>query len=175
MFPLGHIGITIGIVLLITYYKTDWRIKFDIRWLALGAMLPDIIDKTIGLLILREYIDNGRIYSHTLLFAVILVTIAAFIRSNPTIALGFGSCTHIAFDRMWELPSSFLWPSMGWSFPRIDFTPSHLTDILFHDPYTIVSEILGALILLFLFFYFKLYRLENWRRLWRTGSFSKAS
>jgi hypothetical protein len=169
MFVLGHVGFAIGILLLIVYQKPEWRPKFDLRWLAIGAMLPDIIDKTIGLLILREYIDNGRIYAHTLAFSICITAIAAYIKSRPTISVAFGSWMHIAFDKMWEVPVTAFWPRYGWGFPKTDFYLGRWFEMLLTDPYIQITEIVGASILIFLFFKFQLYKREKWNNLWRTG------
>ena len=41
----------------------------DLRVLAFGAVLPDLIDKPIGSILFTDYYGTGRIYAHTLLFA----------------------------------------------------------------------------------------------------------
>jgi hypothetical protein len=171
MFVLGHVGFAVGLLFLLLYRKPEYKTKFDVRFLAIGAMMPDIIDKTIGLLIFGDDIDNGRIYSHTLLFAIILTVIAYYIGSRYTNALAFGSWVHIAGDRMWELPETFFWPAYRWGFPRIGFTPEYWLEHLLNDPYTYISEITGAAILLGLFIYFKLYKIDNWKSFWKSGEF----
>lgn len=171
MFVLGHVGIAFGILFLILHFKPEWKPKFDVRVLALGIMIPDIIDKTIGLLIFRQYIDNGRIYSHTLAFSIILTILAVYLRSRPAISLSFGAWTHLAFDKMWEVPETFFWPAYRWDFPAIDFDPSRWLEMLLTDPYIYISEILGAIILLALFFNYRMYKWDNFKRVLKTGDF----
>jgi len=43
----------------------------SLAFLALGSMLPDIIDKPLGHIFLASSLGYGRIYSHTLLFLTI--------------------------------------------------------------------------------------------------------
>lgn len=171
MFVLGHVGLAIGLIALILYQKPEWRPKFDLRWVVIGAMLPDLIDKTIGLLILREYIDNGRIYAHTLTFSICLTAIALYFRSRPTMSIAFGSWMHLSLDRMWEVPETLLWPAYRWDFPQTDFYFGKWFEMLLTDPYIYISEIIGASILLFLFLYYKMYIRDNWRSVFLKGKF----
>ena len=171
MFVLGHVGIAFGTFFIMIQWKPEWQQKFDIRWLALGIMLPDIIDKTIGLLIFREYIDNGRIYAHTLLFAFVVTLLAGYFRNRAAISVSFGTWTHLAFDRMWEVPETLFWPTLRWDFPRTGFDPARWIEMLFTDPYIYISEIIGAGILLALFIYYGMYRWDKFKRVFATGNF----
>jgi len=49
MFIFGHIGLTIGLILLglMVFKRTDLLNKLDFRVIAIFAVLPDIIDKII--------------------------------------------------------------------------------------------------------------------------------
>jgi hypothetical protein len=58
MMPIGHLGIP----MLPFLFKNDP--DWDIRLLILGSLLPDLIDKPLGHIILPE--NNGRIFAHTL-------------------------------------------------------------------------------------------------------------
>ena len=80
MFVLGHIGITVGLVYLAYYVMDKERLSgIDLRWLVLGAMLPDIIDKTLGIVILPEVFGHGRLYFHSITFAVIITIIVSLL------------------------------------------------------------------------------------------------
>ena len=46
----------------------------DIRLLLLGSLLPNIIDKPLGQIIFRESLSNGRIFTHTFLFLILITT-----------------------------------------------------------------------------------------------------
>ncbi|MFP3975182.1 MAG: hypothetical protein ACLFVK_03050, partial [Dehalococcoidia bacterium] len=50
----------------------------DYRIALIGSMLPDIIDKPLGIYIFTETFSNGRIYAHTLLFFLVLLLIGLF-------------------------------------------------------------------------------------------------
>ena len=75
MYIFAHLfaGVVIGLVLA---WVSGRRILF---WAAaLGSLLPDLIDKPIGLIVLHSSVDNGRIYFHSLIAvaAVILIGLA---------------------------------------------------------------------------------------------------
>jgi len=44
--------------------------KINYLFVALGAILPDLIDKPIGRILLGESVANGRLFGHTLLFVL---------------------------------------------------------------------------------------------------------
>jgi inner membrane protein len=47
--------------------------KIDYRAVLIGSMLPDIIDKPLGLWVLHDEYGGGRSFFHTLLFALLLL------------------------------------------------------------------------------------------------------
>ena len=47
----------------------------DVRLLLIGSLLPDIIDKPLGMFFLRGSLSNGRIFCHTFLF-LLAITLA---------------------------------------------------------------------------------------------------
>ena len=55
--------------------------RVDIRFLLIGSLLPDIIDKPIGVYFFRETFSNGRIFSHTLLFLISITIIGLLIKN----------------------------------------------------------------------------------------------
>ena len=125
----------------------------DIRLLLVGALLPDIIDKPIGLYILREAFSNGRIFAHTLFF-LILITVAGWFvyrlrRNTWFFVLSFGTFMHLALDQMWEMPQILLWPLFGLDFPRVDLTYLLPTvfQALFSDPKVYIPELIGAAVI----------------------------
>jgi len=86
----------------------------DLRLLIIGSMLPDIIDKPLGLFLY----GSGRAFMHSLAAALLLVIIAvwSYRRNRQTgwLALAFGLVCHLLFDFMWLKPAIFLWPLYGW-------------------------------------------------------------
>ncbi len=55
----------------------------DYRLVAVGAMLPDVVDKPLGIYLLRRQLRNGRVYGHTLLLSPGLV-VAAYEALEPS-------------------------------------------------------------------------------------------
>lgn len=96
----------------------------DRRWVvpcAVGAVLPDLIDKPLGLLLFADSIGNGRIWFHTLLiFGVLAVTglvIRRRLRSPVVLGVAAGILSHQALDLMWRQRVSWFYPLFG-SFPQ---------------------------------------------------------
>lgn len=130
--------------------------RADIRLLLLGSLLPDVIDKPIGQLLFRETFSNGRIFSHTLLF-FILVTITGtylFHARGKTwlLAIAVGTFTHLVFDQVWNIPKTLFWPLYGFAFEKVDLTgwTGGIFYALLHNPEVYVPELMGGGIL-FLF------------------------
>ena len=119
----------------------------------IGALLPDIIDKPAGQYFFRETFSNGRIFSHTLLF-LILVTLAGlylYRRSSRgwLFVLSFGTFTHLILDQMWLAPQTLFWPFFGFAFAReelADWAPNMLQSLL-TNPEVYISELVGAIVL----------------------------
>jgi hypothetical protein len=114
LLPLCHlfIGLSLGL-LLYAWLKEEWVILA----VALGAILPDLIDKPLGHLLLNETLDNGRIFFHGL-FAI-GVFVAGSIAARRTrysilfAALAVGILSHQLLDAMWLDPVSWYFPLLG--------------------------------------------------------------
>lgn len=125
----------------------------DFRLALVGSMLPDIIDKALGIYIFTETFSNGRIYAHTLLFFLVLLLIGLFryIRSGGIGVLVLAMCSgvHLVLDQMWLQPRTLLWPLLGLSFPRGDMENwlEHIVHALVAEPSVYVPELVGCLIL----------------------------
>lgn len=92
----------------------------DRRWVipcAIGSVLPDLVDKPLGLVIFSQSIGDGRIFAHTLLAAVILEVIAflvVIVWRTPVIAgIAAGVISHEVLDLMWREPKSWFYPAYG--------------------------------------------------------------
>jgi membrane-bound metal-dependent hydrolase YbcI (DUF457 family) len=162
MFLLGHIGITVGIVYMLAWTvskhgnnekNTLFLGNIDFRFVIIASMLPDIIDKVVGLIILKEEISNGRIFTHSILVVgtITFYMIAVYkVRSGHILKSLFYTVSvwvHLLLDRMWEEPSTLLWPLFGTTFPRVDIDISDYLTILFSEPYILSGEVLGGLII----------------------------
>ena len=144
--PLGHLGIP----LLVPIFGR--RVDLDVRLLMLGALLPDIIDKPLGHLILPE--NNGRIFAHTLAFAAVVLILGFFWK--PGLSLSLGVSFHHIQDGMFLDHRTSLWPLLG-PFESYDFEVYQWFEA-FGDPYVISEEVIGILILVGFIASFGLYR-----------------
>ncbi|MFA4848757.1 MAG: metal-dependent hydrolase [Methanoregula sp.] len=128
MLIFAHIfaGTVLGLVL--------WRIIGDRRFIPVcivGSILPDLIDKPLGLTIFPQALDNARTFSHTLLFVGIITAIALIVwRSRRTLLiLGLAGAVllHQILDEMWHEPVTWFFP-LGGIFqtrPEVNFYVSY--------------------------------------------------
>jgi len=128
MFPLGHVGIGTHIV------PRRIRALLPWRWVVLGCLLPDVIDKPIFLAAARLHrpgadhlylLHGSRLFGHTLLFLAALFVAGAALHSERLRAIGWGVATHLVLDLLPDFASGYfftfrhwlLWPLFGWGFP----------------------------------------------------------
>lgn len=157
MMPFGHLGIPL--IPFLFQKDPNW----DVRLLLLGSLLPDLIDKPIGHLILSE--NNGRILTHTLLFAIVLLFAALAYR--PLMPLSLGVSMHHILDGIFLYPRSALWPILG-GFESTDYELIRWL-YAFLEPYVIVEELIGISIILMIAYRFGLLDLDGFKRVARTG------
>lgn len=164
MLILGHTGITLGAATLIAgassyrQPKVSWLAALsryvDIRLLLVGSLLPDIIDKPVGQYFFRETFNNGRIFSHTLLFLVLISMIGFYLykrhRNVWMLSLAAGTFTHLVLDELWTAPATLFWPFMGLQFETVELTgwASNIWEALLTDPSVYIPEAVGLVILL---------------------------
>jgi inner membrane protein len=173
----GHIGIAVGAVFLIYLF---FRGIADYRFVIMGSMLPDIIDKPIGVFnILGSTFDSGRALSHTLLFILIITLLSVyFLRSNRLAWFKFlavASVIHVLLDEMWKYPKIFLWPLYGIDFgSKISTVGSSGISAGTHYVINVIktssdnlfvyeTELFGLAILALFVFYYKLYVPGNFK------------
>jgi len=135
--------------------------RVDYRFLLLGALLPDILDKPIGQVFFRAAFSNGRIFGHTLLFSVLIMAAGFYLYarrggSTKGLWLSCGCLAHLCLDEMWSMPRTLLWPLYGWGFERFEgLELTHWVRDIFASlvtkPGVYVPETIGVLIL-FAFF-----------------------
>ena len=113
MFLFCHL--TAGLLVGLAFYA--WRkdlLVFPVA--ALGAVLPDLVDKPLGLL-LRGTMSYGRIFAHSLVFALALLVLGFLLywrtRSPLGIALAAGVLSHQFLDALWLEPVTWFWPLLG--------------------------------------------------------------
>ena len=96
----------------------------------IGAILPDLIDKPIGHLLLAGTLDNGRIVSHSLGFFLVVLVAGTLLlrRRHPLLGpmLALGVLSHQLLDAMWRDPEGWLYPLLG------PFVPGRYPDYFLH-------------------------------------------
>ncbi len=131
----------------------------DQRWFipcAIGAVLPDLIDKPIGYILFPVTIGDGRIYAHTLLAAILVLALGLIIfkfRRDPgVLAVGVGILSHQVLDLMWRLPLNWYYPLLGPFKGKV--TQDYIFILLFRDinhPFEqILALSLGAILIVIL-------------------------
>ena len=121
-------------------------VRVDFRWILLGTILPDLVDKPLGFALGL----SGRIWTHTALASVALTLLGlAWMRRGSSAAtwLAVGSWTHLVLDRMWDLPVTLLYPLFGFAFPPADRSLLSYLLVLVTDPVVWGGEIVGGVVL----------------------------
>lgn len=153
MFLFGHLGVGSRIL-------TPFTKKLDLRWVLLGCILPDLLDKPLyygtSLLSGQHGVANGlicgtRTFGHTVLFLTFFVGPMVLRRSKGFSALALGIASHLLLDSIvdtWmthRVNIPFLWPLPDWPFPVFPHkgAGSHLMN--FFHPVIFWSEVVGAL------------------------------
>ncbi|MHB8103084.1 MAG: metal-dependent hydrolase [Methanosarcina sp.] len=122
MLLFGHLGITLGIFFGLGIFIPRLRTIIDPKYLVIGALLPDLVDKPVGRVIFASSVANGRIIGHTILFSLLLLLIGLYLyekrRDIKVLTLSSGSFFHLFEDQMWAQPPTFFWPLFGLNFPK---------------------------------------------------------
>ena len=126
----------------------------DYRLVAVGAMLPDVVDKPLGIYLLRRQLRSGRIYGHTLLLSLSLVVAGSLLTGrwrHRLRSLGLGVGTHLLADDVMSSPRTLFWPLGGLRFPQdrhLEGWGWKMVRRYYSDPQTAISEALSALVVL---------------------------
>ena len=128
--------------------------SIDYRWVLLGSLLPDIIDKPIWLFISGGLWPAGRAWGHTLLFNLLLFVFGLILfkyRKPCLLVISLSSFIHLVLDQMWKNMITLFWPLFG-QFRSVGTTGwmSDITHSLFLEPATYIPEIIGLAVILFL-------------------------
>jgi hypothetical protein len=148
-----------GIAALIVYVTLGRR-RIDYRFVLLGAVLPDGVDRVLGLFLFEG--PAGRWIAHSLA-AVIVVTVVILLafekeRRLAVFGIGVGWLLHLVGDGMWAAPETFLWPAFGTDFATSPAEPYSWN--LFAHPFdhlaTWGGELVGVAILAWFWVAFRL-------------------
>lgn len=123
--------------------------KVDVRFLLIGAIIPDLIDLPIGTMILVDRYSTGELWAHSLIVPTVYMVIVVVLtrrgrRRRAWMALGVGWLFHLLVDGMWVSQDVFLWPFFGWEIPpgAAPFWPL-AWDRAVSDPWRWVTELIG--------------------------------
>src|SRR3954466_140383 len=97
MFVFGHVGV--GRALL-----SRWKARLPVIPLAVGMLLPDLIDKPLYYSRLWSFVTCTRTFGHTGLLLLALTGFAAALRSRTLAALSAGMATHLLLDCAFDFP-----------------------------------------------------------------------
>jgi hypothetical protein len=156
LFPLGHVGIGTHLIPRALRARLPWR------WLALGCLLPDLIDKPIWILTQsfgaesRLY-DSARMVGHTAFLAVAVAIAARLVGARQLAALAYAIPTHLFLDVVtdagmgggWGVWKSWLfWP---FEIPHIGIlmvgSPVQDLAMELHSRFYFAGELVGAALL----------------------------
>lgn len=106
-------GLIIGILLAIGFSN-----RRAVLFSAFGAILPDLIDKPLGHIILAETLDWGRIYFHSLTFFLIFLIAGLLLwlyneKRIGIFCVAVGIFLHQFGDFMYDSLQNWLWPLFG--------------------------------------------------------------
>lgn len=174
MLLFGHLGITAGVARLgsialfgatrrsgisgpsdnITRVKGQsaaaWARLVDYRFVLVGSLLPDIVDKSMWLAFGSSASLSGRGYAHTLLFGLLLLAVGLVLfkyKKSWLLVLSLSSFGHLVLDQMWNKPVVLIWPLLG-PVPREPTTGwwACILEALLSRPDVYIPEIIGVIV-----------------------------
>jgi inner membrane protein len=148
--------------------------KVDIRFLFLGAILPDLVDLPVGALILADRYATSELWFHSLLLPTLFMTAVLLLtrrgrRRRASMALSVAWLFHLLLDGMWLDQEVFLWPFFGDIPPgRAPFWPLAWERAM-SDPWRWVTEAVGLAYLVWLWVSLGFGSSERRSVVWTTG------
>ncbi|MEM7031963.1 MAG: hypothetical protein AAF629_20585 [Chloroflexota bacterium] len=114
MLPPSHVTYTLAVFDALKEKFPALR-GLDMRWLAIAAMGPDLIDKPLALAYFYRAHGSAVLFAHTGFthLAVLLFTLIKRPKIWPYL-LAFNG--HAILDRLWFFPDTWYWPFRGWQF-----------------------------------------------------------
>ena len=130
--------------------------RLDYRLVIVGSLIPDLIDKPIGLWLAPDLVNGStRGIAHTLVFGLVLLAVLSLAfrpgLSLVGLTLALGNAGHLVLDQMWGSSRVLLWPFTGWDFPERAASISRYADTKLWDTlrfYADPPELIGAIVIL---------------------------
>jgi len=131
--------------------KQKRHFPIDYRFLLLGSMLPDLIDKPLSLIATGNMFIYGRSFAHTLLFLVLLFVISFALHGrrgqSGMFCLIGGVAAHLILDQIWLQPQVLLWPTFGWGFAGHAYSAEEFLINRLTRPDVYVPEVIGSVVI----------------------------
>lgn len=149
--------------------------KVDVRYLAVGAVLPDLVDMTVGTVVAADRHSTGELWMHTLAAPTLVVVCVLLAtrrgrRRRAWMALAVGMFFHLLVDGMWTSTETFLWPFFGLDFPSGPRPYwAGVWDRASGDPIRWVTEVVGLAYLVTIWRRSGLADPDRRRALWANG------
>lgn len=159
MMIFGHLGIG-------SFLSAPFRRGLPMRWILLGTLLPDLIDKPLyyGLSFATGkhaaelgLISGTRTFGHTALLLVAMLLIALAAKNRVLAALSIGAATHLLLDGLSDQyiraatgvnpESALLWPFFTQHFPVMPFDSLQAHVAHYQNPFTVGTEVGGVALL----------------------------
>ena len=166
-----HLGVTLFLFLWIFKDRTP-----DLRYLLVGSLLPDLLDK---FLYLAAVTDSSRTYGHTLLLGVLTLFIVMLITNKKNsnrksyllvpIALFF----HLLLDEMWLFKETLFWPIFDGQFSQHISSADSLLELFIisiNKTEILIKEFIGIVCLFFVLNKERKFK-SNFSRIIRTGKY----
>jgi len=149
----------------------------DLRFLALGALLPDLIEGLAGWVLPVAGAGPGRLIGHTVAFCIGLLVAALVVTRRGSrgrkraVVVAVGVILHLVLDLGWIDPQLLLWPMLGYELPAgIETDWSGLASLSGADLLPIGLEVVGVGYLAWLARRARLVDPRRRAELWRSGT-----
>ncbi|RLA88024.1 MAG: hypothetical protein DRG20_06710 [Deltaproteobacteria bacterium] len=149
MLPAGHIGFSlVGVITYKKITKTKNPLKLNLYLLIIAALLPDIVDKIIGLIFITKF-HTCRLYGHTIWFSFTILFVLYKIYPKWKI-YGWIEFGHLLLDNMFFFPQTLFYPLLGIKFyalNRINSSNEYIHKLIFNIfhkyPEILFFEVMG--------------------------------
>jgi inner membrane protein len=156
----GHTSITLTVFYALDRFVINRGRRMasliDYRLVLIGSVLPDLIDKPLGVLF-PQALGAGRDFAHTLLFLALVTGLGVLLwrkKKQPGgLVLAGGCLAHLILDSMWQHPEVLLWPfyrtahSLEFPAGNPDVWLYFWINAILTKPVVYISELFGILLL----------------------------